>query len=266
METKESNFTIETAGTPTTTEIEVKTETPKEEVKTEVKEEGTKEQPRKGRAQKRIESLSADKRELSKEVEELKARLQPQEPEAPDIDNFDDYDDFKEAEKTYKEDAKTFDENKEAVTPIDHDFNTVLDEIETKFDDARDVYQDFDEVVKKAPNEGGASITRDMVLAMNDIDNSGEVAYSLGKDVKESIRISNLSPTKQVIEIVKLSEKLKTGKKPTIETTKRTTNATEPIVPTGGAGGVGQKTLGDAGSFDDYSKMRIEETANDGGW
>jgi len=148
------------------------------------------------------------------------------------------------------------------VTPkTDTELEEVLDEIDIKFDAARELYEDFDEVVK----ESGVHITKEMVLSMNDLDNSGEVAYYLGNNVAESLKISKLSKRKQAIAITKLGISLE--KKPTIETVgKKSTDADEPINPIGGSGGVGKKQLSDANNYNDYAAMRREQTTDKNGW
>jgi len=272
MSETQENFTIETAGKPTieaTQEIVVENTIEKKEFSEKPKEEVAPQ--KKGRAQKRIEGLSHDKRELSKENAELKERIEAMEsknidlPKKPDIDSFDDYDEFDKEMKTYKEEVKKIDDarqEKEPPTNIDYDFQSTLEEIESKFDETREIYDDFDEVVKKTE---GVVITKEMVETMNEIDNSGEVAYALGKDAEESQRIAKLSPKKQAIAIMKLGMKLEAkGLEPKKE--KKQTKATEPIIPTSGGGGSRERGLNDADGFKDYASMRTEQAADKAGW
>ena len=175
--------------------------------------------------------------------------------------------DFEEAENAYKKESKVFEESAKPEAKVDAELEDARISLEVKFDDAREVYDDFDTVIKKLPENGGATITREMVLALNEIENSGEVAYALGKDVIESLRIANLSPMKQIIEISKLSDKLKDTHKPVIETIgKKQTDAQEPINPISRAGGSVKRGLGEAVSFKDYSSMRTEQQSSRGGW
>ena len=214
--------------------------------------------PKKNRAKERIEKLSREKRELLKEIDELKSSnaTATKQGEELDPDHFDNYDDYLEAvEKTDKveETAK-----KEPVsTKQDDGFQEIIDSIEVKFDETRDKYEDFDDLVQKAPSDGGPTISQSMVEAMNEEDNSGEIAYALAKDVNNSIRIANLSPSKQMKEIIKLGLSLsKTEETPTKEVSKKkTTSAPEPINALGGGETV-QKTLADTESYSDYEAQR----------
>jgi hypothetical protein len=219
-----------------------------------LKEVGTEESPKKkNRAQERIEKLSREKRELARELEELKSNKSEKDDDL-DPDDFDNYDDYLDA---VTKDTETKKSKKEPVTKLDDDFQAVLDSIEVKFDETRDKYEDFDSLVQKQPKDGGPHITVSMVEAINEVENSGEVAYALAKDVNESIRISKLSPIKQVIAIDKLSDKLSKAT-PEVKTIRKVTSAPEPINAIGG-GEVTQKSLSKAENFSDYESMRTKE-------
>jgi len=213
--------------------------------------------PRKNRAKERIEKLSREKRELLKQIDELKSSnaTATTADEELNPDEFDNYDDYLEAvEKTEKVEATA---KKEPVsTKQDDGFQEILDEIEVKFDETRDKYEDFDELLQRSPQDGGPTISQSMVEAINEVDNSGEVAYTLAKDVNNSIRIANLSKTKQMAEIIKLSSKLSKDAVTTEKVTpKKTTSAPEPINALGGGETV-QKTLADTEDFGDYEAQR----------
>lgn len=256
VETPTNEFEIEKSGR--------NIEPPKEEVEekpeqndNDQKEVGTEDQPKKkSRAQTRIEKLSKEKRELAKELQELKSEKESKNSNDDlDPDDFEDYDAYLDAVTNNTETEKST--NKKPESSSNDDFQEVLDSIESKFDETRDKYEDFDELVQKQPEDGGPHITLSMVEAINEVDNSGEVAYELAKNINESIRISKLSPIKQVIAIDKLSSKLeKTAGQPTKEV--KTTNAPEPINAIGG-GEVVQKTLAGANNFSDYESMRTAE-------
>ncbi len=267
VEAPKNEFEVETVGT----KAEVKEETQKTEAKpdkndsdTKKDEAGTGNQPKKSRAQKRIEKLAHEKRELAKELKELKEAKEENPSGAElDPDDFEDYDAYLDA---VTKDAKADKPNKKDSNQSKaDDFQQVLDEIEVKFDETRDKYEDFDDLVQKQPEDGGPHITLNMVEAINEIDNSGEVAYALAKDINESIRISKLSPTKQIIAIGKLSDKLlKADGKPETKV-KKVTEAPEPINAIGG-GEMVTKTLKDASSFKDYESMRTQENQSRDGW
>src|SRR6185437_15186850 len=81
----------------------------------------------------------------------------------------------------------------------------VFQEKATKF---KEQAQDFDDLVMRAPDEGGPVITHQMSGAMLEADNGPEIAYHLAKNVEESQRIANLTPARQVYEIGRLSARL----------------------------------------------------------
>jgi len=226
----------------------------------------TENQPKKkSRGQKRIEALSREKRELLKEIEDLKTDKKSEESKDDElnVDDFENYDDYLDAVENQDDKPEVKSDKKD--TQKQDDFQNVLDEIEIKFDDTRDKYEDFDDLVQKQPEEGGPHITAPMVEAMNEVNNSGEVAYELAKDVKESIRISKLSPLKQVMAIDKLSNKLTKQTTAELVKTKKTTSAPEPINAIGGGVTV-EKSLDQAANFSDYASMRTAENQSKNGW
>lgn len=219
---------------------------------------------KKSRGQKRIESLSREKRDLQKRIEELEGKKVEAKDDELNADDFESYDDYLDAVE--KQDEKPEAKSDKKDIQAQDDFQNVLDEIEIKFDEARDKYEDFDDLVQKEPNNGGPHITAPMVEAMNEADNSGEIAYELSKDVKESIRISKLSPLKQIIAIDKLGVKLaKQTTTEIISKVKKVTSAPEPINAIGGSVSV-EKTLNQTKNFSDYSKLREQENASKAGW
>lgn len=263
VETKKEEvpeFEIET-NKPEVVEEKKEPEVKEEKKPNDSKEAGTENHSKKkNRSQKRIEALSREKRELQKELDSLKdtdKKVDEIDPES--FENYDDYLDAVEnqskAPKEQKKDTKK--------SSHDDDFQIILDDIEVKFDDTRDKYDDFDEVVKRQPNEGGPTFTHSMIDALNSIDNSGEVAYFLGNDVKESVRISKLSPVKQIIEIQKHDNSIKKelNKKPV----KKVTSAPDPINPLG-AGETRKPTLGEARDYSEYEKMRTADNSSHNGW
>lgn len=276
-ETPKNNFEVETIGKKSETKEDFKKKEKTEEVNdkkleqndNDQKEEvGTENQPKKSRAQKRIEKLAAEKRELAKRVKELEeAQSGKTDDEELDPDDFESYDDYLDAVSKNTDDKKK--DKKNSNNSIDDDFQKVLDEIEVKFDDARDKYEDFDELVQKQPKDGGPHITVNMVEAINEVDNSGDVAYELAKDVNESIRISKLSPAKQIIAIGKLSDKLLQAESKQEEKTeakgKKVTSAPEPINVIGGSETI-QKTLSNVNSFQEYEALRKQQDKRSSGW
>lgn len=85
---------------------------------------------------------------------------------------------------------------------------------------------DFEDVVFKEVKDGGPNITEPMRDAIVTVDNGPKIAYHLGKNPEEALRISGLHPVAQFIEIGKLSEQLS---RPVVSVSK----APDPITPTG---------------------------------
>jgi chromosome segregation ATPase len=227
------------------------------------------EKKKKPRAQKRIESLSSEKRELQKRIAELEAEKDGKKSESNhtkdlDPDDYADYDAYLDA--LDEQDAETPKKEVKPAQKVDSDFQKVLDDIEIKFDDTRDKYEDFDNLVTKSLADGGPAISQTMLETMNEFDNAGEIAYALATDVTNSIRIANLKPMKQILEINKLSAKLDKEKgeknKPP---TKKSTNAPEPINVLGG-GETPSNTLAEARNYSDYQKLRSKENRARNGW
>lgn len=107
---------------------------------------------------------------------------------------------------------------------------TVESSYEERVEQARDAkYHDYDEVVGKPYEEGGPAISDLMAEAIKLEVNGVDVAYHLGTNVKESIRIAKLPPLQQAIEIGKLAVKL-AGQAPP---TKKVSSAPSPIRPVG---------------------------------
>lgn len=78
--------------------------------------------------------------------------------------------------------------------------------MQNEFDKASDKYEDFDDVVR-----GDAPFTESIRDAMLLIDNPADVAYKLGKNRDELVRISQLHPLDQAREVNKLSFALMGG-------------------------------------------------------
>lgn len=231
------------------------------------------EKKKKPRAQKRIESLSSHNRELQKELDALKAEkkgVKPEPKEVIDPDDFDDYDKYLDAldEQDKAKPSKKEDKPEDNAQKVDVNFQNTLDSLELKFDDTRDIHEDFDDLVRKPLDEGGPALSQTMLEAINEFDNAGDVTYELAKNVTESIRIANLKPMKQILEINKLSAKLtkEAEKAKDVKTVgKKVTNAPDPINPLGG-GDTPTNSLADAQSYGDYQKMRSKQNASRNGW
>ena len=95
---------------------------------------------------------------------------------------------------------------------------------------------------------------------MSDADNSGDIAYFLGKNTDEASRISKLSTIAQAKEIGKLEVKL--TKKPLPAS--KTTEAPKPIEPVGGSDATEKKP--EDMSFKEYEADQNAKTRRGGFW
>lgn len=102
----------------------------------------------------------------------------------------------------------------------------IVTQWETKASRAEGKYEDFDDVV------GELTPTTPFAMAIMEAENAEDVAYYLGKNIKEAERISKLHPLSQIREIGKLEAKL-LADPPTKP--KTPSKAPEPIKPLTGA-------------------------------
>lgn len=235
VEDETANFTVTTSDMPV---IEAQTVEPEPTPKpTEDQKEDPKpneeEQPRKkSRARARIETLAAEKRELQRQIDEMRQSGTPT-PKGQELnpDDFDDYDDYLDAVEKQSSNPPGIEDDPAAafVDPL----AGFRDEMEAKFDDARDAHPDFDDKIKAMP-----TLTVDMLEAITESDDAGEVAYYLAHNPEVASKMAGMSFAKMAIEIGKIELKLQhpvkdEAKQPPKQ---KQTQAPEPIKPVGGVG------------------------------
>lgn len=113
-----------------------------------------------------------------------------------------------------------------------------------KYSDFEDVV--FDDGVKISP------AMRDAIFALDDVGIQADVAYHLGKNPKEALRISRLPPLRQIAEIGKLELKLQTTPP------KRPSAAPAPVSPVGG-GKTSADEIQGTESFESFLKKRNKQ-------
>lgn len=123
-----------------------------------------------------------------------------------------------------REIAKAETRSKQSVKEREEDFFSIIETGSEK-------YPDFNEVARKKAEDGGPTITGSMLEAMMDCDDPRDVAYWLGQNVEESVRISNLSPIGMAREIGKIEAMFSGGgKKPIPQKTKtKTVTPSKPV-------------------------------------
>lgn len=188
--------------------------------------------------QKKIAELSYQTREQQRRIDQLMGMVEktisqprPSEDQPPKLESFTTLDEYLEARDNYREKLK---QSAAKAKPSNDPDPRYIQAVENARSDlytaGSDKYDDFQEVV------GGddvriTTIMRDAIFELDDYDVQAEVAYYLGTNKKESLRISKLSPMRQIAEIGKLEDRL--ASKPT--PTKRPSSAPDPIKPVGGA-------------------------------
>lgn len=190
------------------------------------------------RVAKEKDAVAAEKEALAKKIAELETSGPREEPKAdlrPAREDFDDPDLFAEALISWgKRDQQREFEAKQATEKAEADriaaeAKTVADKEEAdkaeaalteenarialdwqaKTVAAQEKYGDYQEIVMRAPADGGPTVTDIMAQAMTRTDNGPDVAYWLALNPEESVRIAELqNPILQFGEIMKLSGRL----------------------------------------------------------
>ena len=187
--------------------------------------------------QKKIAELSYQTREQQRRIDQLmgmveKTISQPRQtdgPTPPKIEDFQTLDAYLEARDEYRDKAKA------TKAPAEKQPDPrYLQAVQAARDDlisaGSEKYEDFEEVV----TNDSVKITpfmRDAIFELDDQEVQAEVTYYLGKNPKEALRISKLTPMRQIAEVGKLEAKLASQPAPT----KRPSSAPAPITPVKGA-------------------------------
>jgi hypothetical protein len=227
---------------------EVTEETSAEDVESEATDEPEPaEKPKPSKEQRKIAELSYKTREQNRQIERLLKAVETQSqaisttqaPKPPKIDDFDTIEDFVDAKLEYKlsqGEAKAGPEE----APVNDDFEFAVSEL---YENGGEKYEDFNEVVG-AENNKITPIMANAIFEIDDPDVQVDVAYLLGTDRKEALRISKLSPVRQVAAIARLEDKLASKPAPK----QRTSAAPAPIKPVSGT----KTTPGEIRPDDDF--------------
>lgn len=245
--------------------------------KKEPEKEEVKEQPKVNRSEKRIKELLSKNRILEKRLEKLEKQAtkkkeeskEPEDDEELDPADFDTYDDYlaaiEEKEKKLKsenglkeeEEPKEGEvEGEESQLGVDPDeFIIARDNLLDKFEEDKvaEKIKDFKEKVFD-PN---VPITPQVVTALNKLDKPAEVAYYLATHKAEARSIATSDPIEVGIALAKIERKL--SSQAITSSSKKITNAPEPITPVEGAGVSFNKKPGEM-SYEEYEKwMNTQE-------
>lgn len=177
---------------------------------------------RKSRAEKRIRRLIREKKELLRRLRELEqGRWDDNSPAYEELDE----DELVRPNKVYR--------NNSVSGLTDEERAMLVDELDIKFDDARDRYKDFDVLIR----DPDLPVTDDVLVALNELDNPGEVIYYLAKHPDKAERIANMKPHRIAVElgkidafVLKSKEELKQKrKKKDIKIPERTKTTANPL-------------------------------------
>lgn len=113
-------------------------------------------------------------------------------------------------------------------------------------------YKDYNEVVTRPRENGGPAITVVMAEALLESDMGADIAYYLGKNVKESEKISALSPVAQAKAIWKLESKVAKSTMPA------QSQAPAPVKPVRGGSSAPTKPVSEM-SMSEYAAYRQKQ-------
>ena len=191
--------------------------------------------------QKKIAELAYQNRENQRQIDRLLGLVErtiarPQSQTAdqpPKIEDFRTIDDFLDARDQYRAKQREQQRDTKPDPSADPQQQRYQEAVKAASDDlfsaGSEKYEDFEEVVRDEQVKITPAM-RDAIFELDDLDMQTEVAYYLGKNPKEALRISRLSPIRQVSAIGKLEATLSAKPAPV----KRPSAAPAPITPVGG--------------------------------
>lgn len=144
-------------------------------------------------AHERIDQLTAQRREAERQVEYWKAKAEQQ----VDFDSLDYEEGIAERVRLAS--------RKEQYETAQSTASQLADEaFSYRESDAREKYADYDAVTRN-PN---VPITQDMAEVIRDSDAGPDLAYHLGKNPQEALRIAQMSPTRRAVEMGRLEARI----------------------------------------------------------
>lgn len=227
--------------------------------------------------QKRIDELTAARREAERdaaearrELEQLRAHQPPKkedtrsEGEAPNPDDYE----FGEADSRFIADTATFYANQAYERRArEAEATAQLREVESRWagaisnEEIVQQYPDFQEKVTEGANKGSWDCSPLMALMIKSSDVGPHIAYHLASNAAESKRIAGMVPIEQALEIGRLEGRLaaeKSAKSPAAP--RVASNAPPPPQRTRGAGGkfAVEADTDDFAAFDKYADGMIK--------
>ncbi len=213
-----------------------------------------KEEPSSRRFERRIDRATKARAEaeqkaeaLAKEVAELKARTAaPVDPSEPKMDQFSDIEEYAKAKAEYavSRESKAREQKQQQET-IESSRKELLSRWTEETIKGEDKYDDFSEVV------GDLKPTAPWSIGIMKSENPADVAYYLGKHLKEAQKIIAMDPVSQIFEVAKISLKLSQ----TPVAPKTPSKAPAPISPVGAAASTKEVSVAEPMSMEQYMKV-----------
>lgn len=185
--------------------------------------------------QKRIDRLTREKYQLQAQLEVLRQpqqapqqRTQETTASAPKLENFASIEDYIDAMADHKATQKAEEvfrrrDAEQSASKQQEESSRVRDGFTKQMDDARNAYEDFDDVV----DNPDLPISQAMAEAIMRTKGGADVAYYLGKNPAEAVRLANLDPFSAAVEIGRIAA---TVVRPQA---RKASNAPPPIQPVG---------------------------------
>ncbi len=184
-----------------------------------------------------------------RQVEELKPK-ETVDPTAPKLEHFDDIEKYATAKAKHEADKALKAHQAKQQTETHRQAQQRLVETWTeRQESAADKYEDWDEVV------GDIKPTTPWAMAIMEAENGPEIAYHLGKNLKEAQRIAALPPLSQIREIGRLEAKL-LATPPEVKTPSK---APAPIAPLTGTSPADSATPSDKDDIGTWMKKRQKQ-------
>lgn len=196
-------------------------------------------------------------KQLEQENERLRKRASSI--KAPDPDDY--TSDFEYAAdlaayKVRQQDVQAEDERiRTSYSEAESDDGKGFTEAVTDFNaEGAEKYKDYVEVVTRGPDKGGPNITAIMAEALMETDAGVDIAYYLGKNVKESAKIASMSPVAQAKAIFQLESKVAKSNMPA------QSQAPAPVKPVRGGSAAPIKPVSEM-SMSEYAAYRQKQMA-----
>jgi hypothetical protein len=203
------------------------------------------------RAYKRAAEAQARAEFFEKQYNESRASQQPAaDPAAPKLESFKDIEEYATAKAKYESDKAVKDYQSKQQGETQKQQQARLSESwEAKAERGADKYDDFTDVV------GDIKPTSPLFIALMESENGDDIAYHLGKNLKDANKLASLPPLQQILEIGRLSAKL-AAEPPKPKTPSR---APAPITPLTGAAPVASDVPSDQDDMKSWIRKRQKQ-------